>query len=222
MSPTPTDQKRIIIIGAGVGGVALAARLSRAGHTVTVLEKNAFVGGRCSLIHKDGYRFDQGPSLWLMPKVFEETFADLGEKVEDHVELRKCDPNYIVHFHDGDRIKLTTDLAELRREVERIEPGSFEGLLGFLSEGRTHYDLSVSQVLTKNFETLMSLVTAANAKMAVQLHVLTTCWGRISKYFKSDKLRRAFTFQSMYMGMSPYDAPGTYNLLQYTEMAEGE
>lgn len=120
-------KKNIIIIGAGVGGVALAGRLSRAGHTVTVVEKNDFVGGRCSLIHHNGFRFDQGPSLWLMPKVFEEAFRDVGEKVEDHVKLVKCDPNYIIHFHDGDKIRLTTDMDELKKEVERIEPGSYEG-----------------------------------------------------------------------------------------------
>ncbi|KAJ3037488.1 hypothetical protein HDV00_001663 [Rhizophlyctis rosea] len=221
MSPTIPGGKKIVIIGAGVGGVALASRLSKEGHNVTVVEKNDFVGGRCSLIHHEGYRFDQGPSLWLMPRVFEEAFTDIGENVYDHVKLVKCDPNYIVHFHDGDRIQLSTDLMKLKDEVERIEPGSFEGLLGFIQEGRVHYDLSVAAVLSRNFEKFTDLINLKNAHMALQLDVLSTCWRRISRYFKSDKLRQAFTFQTMYMGMSPYDAPGTYNLLQYTELAEG-
>ncbi|KAJ3092811.1 hypothetical protein HK102_002378 [Quaeritorhiza haematococci] len=222
----------IIIVGAGVGGVATAARLAHAGFKVTVFEKNAFSGGRCSLIHKDGYRFDQGPSFYLMPKIFEETFADLGEDVRAHLDLIRSDPNYIVHFHDGDRMILSSDLAKLKSEVERLEPtgagkpggsdlGGFKGLLAFLEEGRSHYDLSIDMVLSQNFEYWYQFFKLSHIPKAFKLHIIDTLWARACRYFASEKVRRAFTFQSMYLGMSPFEASGTYNLLQYTEIAEG-
>src|SRR3954470_4938021 len=89
------------IVGAGVGGIATAARLAKAGFSVTVVEKNDFTGGRCSLIHHEGYRFDQGPSLLLLPKLFKETFHDLDTSLAaEGVELLKCEPNYSLWFGD--------------------------------------------------------------------------------------------------------------------------
>ncbi|BFZ58014.1 hypothetical protein PYCC9005_005072 [Savitreella phatthalungensis] len=212
---------KAVIVGCGVGGVATAARLARAGIQVIVLEKNDFNGGRCSLLYQDGYRFDRGPSFYLMPKTFEETFDDLGEDIHEWIDLRKCPTNYIVHYHDGKTLELSTDLTRMREQLERFEPGSFEHYLRFMKEAHIHYDMSVNMVLKNNFETIWQLLTLNNLVKAFKLHVLNKVYSRACKYFRSDRLRRAFTFQSMYMGMSPFDAPATYNLLQYTELAEG-
>ncbi|TPX35127.1 hypothetical protein SmJEL517_g02419 [Synchytrium microbalum] len=215
-------KKHIIVVGAGVGGVAVAARLARAGHQVTVVEKNANCGGRCSVFTRKGFRFDVGPSLYLMPDIFKETFADLGEDISTHIELIKCNPNYKLYFADNDTITLSSDLTQLKSEIDRVEPKTgWPGFLRFLKEGQSHYDKSVALVLRKNFEMWYEFFTGDNLISAFELHVLWSMWGRASRYFKSDKLRRAFTFQAMYMGQSPYEAPGTYNLLQYTEIAEG-
>ncbi|KAJ3217450.1 hypothetical protein HDU67_007920 [Dinochytrium kinnereticum] len=211
----------VVIIGAGVGGTALAARLAKGGAKVTVLEQNDHSGGRCSILRQGGFRFDQGPSLWLMPEVFEETFRDLGEELSDHIKLVKCDPNYSIHFQDGRKLTLTTDMAKLRTELEAFEENSFDGLLRFMREGRLHYETSLSMVLKRNYEYWWNFFTVPNLLMGLRLHVLTTLWSRVGIYFKDMALKQAFTFQSMYMGMSPYESPGTYNLLQYTELAEG-
>ncbi|KAI8613469.1 phytoene dehydrogenase [Chytriomyces sp. MP71] len=219
----PADRNlRVVVVGAGTGGTATAARLSQLGMDVLVLEKNEFCGGRCSLIEtKSGFRFDQGPSMLLMPHVFAETYADLGVRMKDVVDLVKCKTNYKVNFPDGDSVTLSTDMTTMKNELERLEPGSFDGYLRFLREAKHHHDTSFSMVLTKNYAHWWDLVTIQNAIEAIKLHVLTTLWGRVCKFFKSDKLRRAFTFQSMYMGMSPFDAPGTYSLLDYSEATDG-
>ena len=115
-------QKTAIVVGAGVGGVATAARLALAGFQVTVVEKNDFTGGRCSLLERNGYRFDQGPSLVLLPRMFEETFSDLGTSLEaEGVHLVQCNPNYRILFGDGEDFTMTTDLARMKREIERYE-----------------------------------------------------------------------------------------------------
>ncbi|KAK3068193.1 ATP-binding cassette transporter CGR1, partial [Teratosphaeriaceae sp. CCFEE 6253] len=209
---------------AGVGGTSTAARLAHAGFAVTVLEKNGFTGGRCSLITTaSGYRFDQGPSLLLLPRLFHSTFADLGTTLEkEGVELRKCEPNYRIWFGDGVAVEMSSDLAVMKREIERWEGvGGYERYLRYLQEAHRHYELSVTHVLLRNFTSLASMLRPSFLRHLFALHPFESIWTRASKYFRTERLRRVFTFGSMYMGMSPFDAPGTYSLLQYTELAEG-
>ncbi|KAK0661388.1 Phytoene desaturase [Lasiodiplodia hormozganensis] len=216
-------QRTAVIVGAGVGGVATAARLAKAGYAVTVVEKNDFTGGRCSLIHHDGYRFDQGPSLLLLPNLFAEAFHDLGTSLEaEGVHLTKCDPNYSLWFGDGHNFELSTDLARMKKQIEKWEgKDGFERYLAFLAEAHRHYELSVTHVLKRNFTTLLSMARPSFLKHLIELHPFESIYSRAAKYFWTERLRRVFTFASMYMGMSPFDAPGTYSLLQYTELAEG-
>ncbi|KAF7557040.1 hypothetical protein G7046_g6128 [Stylonectria norvegica] len=215
--------KSAIIVGAGAGGVALAARLAKAGIRVTVVEKNSFTGGRCSLIYHDGHRFDQGPSLFLLPRLFHETFADLDTTLpEAGVDLLRCPTNYNVWFHDGERFQHSSDLAAMRTEIERWEgPEGFERWVSWLQEGHRHYEISVDQVLKKNFTNIWDMARPSFVAKILDMHPFESIWARAGRYFHTERLRRVFTFATMYMGMSPFDAPATYSLLQYTEFAEG-
>ncbi|CAJ2503853.1 Uu.00g112470.m01.CDS01 [Anthostomella pinea] len=216
-------QKKAIVVGAGAGGIATAARLAKAGFSVTVLEKNAFTGGRCSILTHEGHRFDQGPSLLLLPKLFQETFHDLDTSLEDEgVELLRCPTNYNVWFADGENFELSTDLARMKAQIERWEgKDGFARYLAWLREAHVHYELSVRDVLHQNFTRLLDLAVPRFVLTGLRIHPLHSIWNRASKYFWSERLRRVFTFATMYMGMSPFDAPATYSLLQYTELAEG-
>ena len=218
-----SDQKKhIVVIGAGIGGTATAARLAREGFRVTVVEKNDFSGGRCSFIHHDGHRFDQGPSLYLMPKLFEDAFADLDERIGDHLDLLRCDNNYKVHFDDGDAVQLSSDLTKMKGELDRIEgPLGFGRFLDFMKETHVHYEQGTFIAIKRNFETIWDLIRLQYVPEIFRLHLFGKIYDRASKYFQTKKMRMAFTFQTMYMGMSPYDAPAVYSLLQYTEFAEG-
>ena len=110
----------------------------------------------------------------------------------------------------------------MKKEVERWEgQDGFERYLSFLQESHRHYELSIVHVLKKNFMSFFSLVRPSFLKHLLDMHPFDSVYSRASRYFWSERLRRVFTFASMYMGMSPYDAPGTYSLLQYTELAEG-
>ncbi|KAK7743994.1 phytoene dehydrogenase AL-1 [Diatrype stigma] len=212
------------VAGAGAGGIATAARLAKAGFAVTVLEKNGFTGGRCSLLRHEGWRFDQGPSLLLLPKLFAEAFHDLGTTLEgEGVELLRCPTNYAVWFADGETFELSTDLARMKAQVERWEgKDGFRRYLAWLREAHTHYELSVRDVLHRNFVSLRDVLLSPRFILTgLRIHPLHSIWGRAAKYFWSERLRRVFTFATMYMGMSPFEAPATYSLLQYTELAEG-
>ncbi|KAF8246617.1 phytoene desaturase [Wilcoxina mikolae CBS 423.85] len=209
---------KLIRVGAGVGGVATAARLQSAGFSVTVLEKNDFTGGRCSLLQRDGYRFDQGPSLLLLPSLFHETFRDLDTTLENEgAELLKCEPNYTIYFGDGEQVELSSDLSKMQSEICRWEgDDGFAQYLRFLQESQAHYALSVRHVLKRNFEGWWSMLRPEFVGCVGKLHVVESIYTRASKYFRTERLRRVFTFASI-----PFDAPGTYSLLQYTELAEG-
>ncbi|KAI9038984.1 phytoene desaturase family protein [Aspergillus affinis] len=213
----------VIVIGAGAGGLAAAARLAQQGAKVKVIEKNDCVGGRCSIIHDNGFRFDQGPSLVLMPEIFLETFQDLGTSMnEEGLDMLKCEPNYRIWFADGDTVELSSNLSQLKQEIQRHEgPDSFPRLCAFLSEAGTYYDLALNYVLRRNFPSILSLLQPRVLLGLLRMRPWTTVYGRASQYFYSDKMRRAWTFASMYLGMSPYVAPGTYALLQYTETVDG-
>lgn len=211
----------ILIVGAGVGGIAAAARLARAGYRVTVLEKTGRPGGRTSTFEGDGFYFDTGPSLFLMPATYAQTYADLGERLEDHLDLMRVDPTYRIHFHDGSILDLGSNMYALHKQLETIEPGAFEGLMRFLAQGYRRYTVSLEKFVGRNFYHWFEFFSPANLPLLFQLKALVRHYHDTSRYFKDPRLRAGFSFQNMYMGLSPYDAPATYTLLQYTEMVEG-
>ena len=210
-----------LVIGAGIGGIATAGRLARNGYDVTVLEKNAKPGGRCDQLVRDGHRFDLGPTLFLMPEVFAETYAALGEEMDEQLDLRRIDPTYRVRFEDGTELALTANMHEMQEQLEAIEPGSFGGLLRYLAEGNRHYKMSLEHFVGRNFYSLGEYFSPRNLPLLFKLKALVKHYRNIGNYFDDPKLKAAFTFQNMYLGLSPYDAPATYSLLQYTELADG-
>ena len=210
-----------LVIGAGLGGIATAARLAKNGYEVTVLEKESTPGGRCNQILRDGHRFDIGPTLFLMPEIWEETFAALGEKMSDHLELTRIDPTYMVHFEDGLKLQLTSHLGDLQTQLEKVEKTAFTGFLNYVGEGSKHYKLSLEKFVGRNFYNIFEYFSLGNLPLLFRLKALKKHYANTSRFFKDERLKAAFTFQNMYLGLSPYDAPATYSLLQYTELAEG-
>lgn len=199
-----SKRKTVVIIGSGIGGTAIAARLAKSGFDVTVYEKNSYSGGRLSLLHKNGHRFDQGPSLYLMPKIFDETYRDLGESIDDHLDLIKCPRNYTIHFHDGDKFELSCDLAKMYEQISRYEGDGEDVLcrfLDFLKETHVHYEQSVKTALKTNYENWWNEFQLKLFSTFFKLHLWDTVYNRIKRFFDSDKMRKAFTFQSMYIGL---------------------
>ena len=210
-----------LVIGAGLGGIVTAARLARAGFSVKVLEKQEAPGGRCSQLIRDGHRFDTGATLFLMPEVFAETYTALGEKMEDHLELHRIDPTYRIRFGDDTQLALTSNLNSMEQQLEAIEPGSFGGLLRYLVEGYDAYHLSLQRFVGRNFYHFSEYFSLQNLPLLFKLKALVKHYDNIGHYFHDPHLKAAFSFQNMYLGLSPFDAPATYSLVQYTELAEG-
>ncbi len=216
-----TSQKTAVVIGAGIGGIAAAGRLARNGYNVTVVEKNEQPGGRCYQIVRDGHRFDVGPTLFLMPEVFAETYEAMGERMEDHLDLQRIDPTYTVRFSDGLSLELTADMLKMQPQLDAVEKDAFDGFLRYMAEGNKHYRVSLDKFVGRNFYSIFEYFDPANLPLLFQLKALTKHYSNIGSYFNDPRLKAAFTFQNMYLGLSPFDAPATYSLLQYTELAGG-
>ncbi|MBL8058928.1 MAG: phytoene desaturase [Anaerolineales bacterium] len=214
---TPT----VLIIGAGVGGLAAAAHLARRGLAVTVVEKNARAGGRCDQFVHAGHTFDTGPTLFIMPRVFEAEFAALGTAVREHLDLQRVDPAYRLIFDDGRALALTGDLRAMCAQLEAFEPGSFAGFLRYLEEGHRHYHLAMRHLVDRDFRTAGDFFNLGNLPLLFSLKPLARHYDHMAAFFAEPRLRAAFTFQDVYMGLSPFEAPATFSMMPYTEMAHG-
>jgi phytoene desaturase len=210
-----------IVIGAGIGGIAAAAHLARRGLRVTVLEKNSRPGGRCDTFTRDGHEFDIGPTLFIMPLLFEAEFAALGSSVSEMLELQRVDPTYRLVFDDGSDLSLTSDLKAMRDQLEAIEPGSFNGFLRYLDEGNRHYEIATRRLVNRDFRTAREFFTLQNVPLAFSLKPFIPHYANMASYFKTARLKAAFTFQDVYMGLSPFEAPSTFSMMSYTELAHG-
>jgi phytoene desaturase len=141
--------------------------------------------------------------------------------MEDHLDLRRIDPTYTIRFADGATLALTADILRMQPQLEAIEPGSFNGLLRYLAEGNRHYRIALDKFVGRNFDGLLDYFSPANLPLIFRLRALRKHYDNIGAYFTHPHLKSAFTFQNMYLGLSPYDAPATFSLLQYTELADG-
>ena len=214
-------QPEVLIIGAGVAGITAAAHLARRGLHVTVLEKNNEAGGRCNQFEREGHRFDSGPTLLVMPLIYEAEFTALGASMWECLELQRVDPTYHLVFDDGSQLALTSDLAKLRMQIEGIEPGAFAGLLNYLEEGRRHYRIAVEKLVCRDFRKASDLLNIRNFPWLFQVKPLAKHYGNMRAYFDEPRLKAAFTFQDVYMGLSPFEAPATFSMMPYTELAHG-
>jgi phytoene desaturase len=210
----------VAVIGAGMGGLATALRLRKMGFDVTVFEKQERPGGRSNLIEGDGFRFDKGPTILVMKETFEETYRALGLDINERIEFEQLDPNYRIYYHDDTYIDLFTNMARLADEVERVEPGSAEPLFRFIGAAAKKYELGMDFVV-RNFDHITDLANPVAGARLLQTRALDQLYGQVGRFFKSDKLRKAFSFHSMFLGLSPFEAPAMYSLITYADLVLG-
>lgn len=213
--------KAVIVIGAGMGGITAAIHLSKQGFHVTVVEKNDHAGGRCDRISRHGHHFDTGPTLLVMPLLYESEFAALGASMRDMLDLQRVDPTYHLVFDNGSQLALTSDMKSMQEQLEQFESGSFDGLLRYLEEGHRHYRLGIEKLVSPDFRKPMDFFKLSNIPLIHQVKPLKNHYANMSNYFEDPRLKTAFTFQDVYMGLSPFEAPATFSLMPYTELAHG-
>jgi phytoene desaturase len=213
--------QKVIIIGAGMGGLATALRLRKLGFEVTVLEKQARPGGRSNIIQDSGFRVDIGPTILVMKAVFEELYRSLGQDLNQRVQFVQLDPNYRIYYHDGAYLDLHSNMAKLAQEVEKIEPGSAERLFKFIGDSAKKYALGMDFV-DRNFDRITDLANPVAGLRLLQTKAHENLYHQVAAYFNhNDKLAKAFSFHSMFLGLSPFDALAMYSLITYADLALG-
>jgi phytoene desaturase len=213
--------KSVIVIGAGIGGITAATHLARRGLHVTILEKNSRPGGRCDRFSREGHHFDTGPTLFVMPLLYEAEFRALGTSLREQLDLQRVDPTYHLVFDNGSQLALTSDMKSLQEQLESFQPGSFQGLLRYLQEGDRHYQLALDKLVNRDFRQASDFFSIQNLPLLFRLKPLIHHYRNMSAYFDDPRLKAAFTFQDTYMGLSPFDAPATFSLMPYAELAHG-
>jgi phytoene desaturase len=203
-----------------MGSLAAAIRLAAMGFEVEVFEKNDQLGGRVGRLKQGGFTFDTGPSLLLMTDTYRELFSSAGRNLDDYVRLIPLDGQYRVNFGDGDTLTIHRTLPELIKELERIEPGVTPRFYRFLEDACHKYRIGRSEFVERDFEGARDFFGLRNLRHLLKTRALNNYYRSVSKFFRTEKLRQAFSLQTMYLGLSPFEAPAVYSLLPYTELAE--
>lgn len=209
--------KKVLIVGAGIGGLATALRLTKRGYDVEILEKNSQAGGRLNQIKKDGFTFDTGPSFFSMSYEFKEIADDCKFKLP--FETIELDPLYTVNFSDDTRIfTLYKNIEKLAEQFKGIEPNFEAKMKKYLGEGKKTFDGTVDLVVRKNFNSLFDyLFTLMKAPPRHLPKLFRNFWQQVSKYFSSDEVRQIISLVAFFLGRTPFNTPAVYTLLSYTE-----
>lgn len=217
---TTKGTPRTVIIGAGPGGLAAAMLLQHAGSQVTVLERRDRVGGRTSAIEQDGYRFDLGPTFFLFPEVLRSIFSACGRNLDDEVELTRLDPHYRLLFGAGGSLDVTANPERLKREIARLSAADADRIDDFMADNRAKFE-AFRPVLERSFDGVGDLL----GLNALQLLPLLRPWSSVDadlgRHFSDPRVRLAFSFQSKYLGMSPFKCPSLFTILSFLEYEYG-
>jgi 1-hydroxy-2-isopentenylcarotenoid 3,4-desaturase len=214
----------VVIIGGGIGGLASAALLARAGHAVTLLEAHPELGGRAGNWEKSGFRFDTGPSWYLMPEVFDHFYRLLGTSAEEQLELLTLDPGYRVYFEGrADPLDISASRDENIELFESIQRKSGPRLDRYLDSAALTYDLAKRYFLYTSFEKLGPLfkrdVVGHLPHLASLL--LRPLSSLAARTVRDDRLRKILGYPAVFLGASPFRAPSMYHLMSHLDLSDG-
>ncbi|MEN8885234.1 MAG: phytoene desaturase family protein [Winogradskyella sp.] len=210
--------KTISIIGSGFSALSAACYLAKAGHNVSIYEKNSMVGGRARQIIKEGFTFDIGPSWYWMPDIFEKFFNDFGKRTSDFYELDKLSPAYKIFFSD-DVITIGDHMDQICQEFDRIEPGSSVPLRKFIARAQEHYDIAINKVVLKPGLSPFELVTKETITRVDQF--FKTISSEVRKNFKNPKLISTLEFPVLFLGAKPNQTPSFYSFMNFADFGLG-
>lgn len=216
------EKKRTaLIIGAGIGGLTTAIYLSKNGYDVKVIEKNSGPGGRCGQMVHEGHRFDLGATMLLMPGVYRQVFNCIGIDFDRELQPEPLDELYRLYFDDGKQISFSTDDKHMEQQLEAIEKGSYRSASSYVSKGYRFYEIASANLIGRNFYNFFEFATLKNLLMLLKLKVYLTHQQYIQRFFRDPHLQMAYTFQNIYVGQSPFDAPAFFSMIPAIEMKEG-
>lgn len=213
--------KKIIVIGAGVAGLSAAVRLQKLGYEVTLYEKDRQVGGKMNQIKTAGFTFDLGPTIVMMPEIYREVFEFCGKDPDDYISMKKVDPMLKLYFNKEEPIEFSNDLIELTKTLENISPEDTQGYFAFLADIYQRYTIAKEAFITKSFRGFWDFYNPKSLWAGIRLRTFSDAYTSISKFVKDDRLRKSLAFQTLYIGVSPYQGPSLYTIIPMIELFYG-
>jgi phytoene desaturase len=220
--------KSVIVVGGGIGGIATAGLMARDGYDVTLVEAHARLGGRAGLWVKDGFRFDTGPSWYLMPEVFDHWYRLMGTSADEHLSLTKLDPGYRVYFEPaGNERAEFVDVRATREDnlalLEEMEPGSRASMEKYLDSAKETYEIAKAHFLYTSFQDLRPLLVKQVLKRTGTLvRLLTTpIMTFVKRHTSNPRIQQLLGYPAVFLGSSPYLAPSMFHLMSYLDLEDG-
>ncbi|UOE96100.1 phytoene desaturase family protein [Alkalihalobacillus sp. LMS39] len=211
--------KSVIIIGSGPGGLSTAMLLASQGFDVNVYEKRSQVGGRTSSIQLGEFQFDRGPTFLSMPHILEELFTAANRNMDDYLDLIQVEPMYDLLFDDV-RFTPSSDREQTKRKIDELFPGSSEGYVRFMEDTEKKME-KLLPLLQNRFDSIFDYARLRTFRALPYLSLGKTLYDVLGDYFDDERLKLSFTFQSKYLGMSPWECPGAFSILSYMEHKYG-
>ena len=212
--------KKVIIIGSGFGGLALAIRLHARGFNVTIFEKNKYVGGHAYPLKKNGYSFDMGPSLITAPEIIKRLFQSAGKETSDYFSMVKLNPFYRIYFHDKTYIDYSDDSEHMKQQMAQFNLKDANNYDRFIDESKHIYE----EVIVKGLGStpFTSLWTMAKfVPRAIQLHAILPTFNFAKRYFDDPRHQFTFSFHPLFIGGNPFRAPSVYQMIPFLEKSGG-
>jgi phytoene desaturase len=211
--------KRIVVVGAGFGGIAAAIRSRAKGYDVILIDRCPQLGGRAQVFEQGGFRHDAGPTVITAPFLFEELFALHGKRLEDYVQLVSLDPWYRFRFPDNTYFNYGGTVEDTLAEIERISPGDCKGYLALVAESKQIFAVGFEELADKPFHRVSTMAHMLPALIA--LGGYRTVWQMVKKHIRHPWLRRALSVSPLLVGGNPFDTTSIYSLIHYLERKWG-
>ncbi|MEY3431504.1 MAG: Phytoene desaturase [Bacillota bacterium] len=214
-------KKSISIIGAGTAGLASAIRLQSQGYHVTIYEKNPQVGGRMYAFKEKGFQFDVGPTIVMMPEIYREVFEYSGANPDDYISMQLLDPLYQLHYQDGTAFTVSSNLTRLIPALEKVSLEDTQGYLAYLADIYARYNVARKGFIDRSFLSTKDILNWQNILNTLKLRTFNSAYQSIAKFVKNEKLRQALSFQTLYIGVSPFVGPSIYTIIPMIELLYG-
>lgn len=214
-------KQKVIIIGAGFGGLSCAITMAAKGWDVTILERQSTIGGKLQQIQAEGYTFDRGPSTITMPNVFRDVFEQVGVRMEDYVELYELEPRSRNIFADGSRVDLSRDIHRMEDQIATYSPSDALNYAAYIREAEALYQQAEDQFMNKLLLTWKDKADVAMLRSLLRVRPFTTLQCLLKRYFTHPNTLAMFGRYATYVGSSPYQAPSIFAMLGHVEAKNG-